>query len=129
MFDLSRFSQQAKKFVTKVINATSRKHTEKNSTLTNEKNIHQRFFVCSFEKKLRVKALSNEHSCHNNDEYSASTAQENYDEFNIVNRDFANRSLFEEKKDENKQINARSRKHLKKHFLIINFDMCYFIKI
>ena len=50
------------------------------------------------QKKLRVKALSNEHSCHDDNEHSASTAQENHDEFNIVNRDLADRFLFEKKK-------------------------------
>ena len=40
MFNLSRFFQRAKKSVTKVINANLRKHKKKNSTSTNERNIH-----------------------------------------------------------------------------------------
>ena len=41
MFHLLRFFQRTRKFVTKMINANSRKHTKKNSTSTNEKHIHQ----------------------------------------------------------------------------------------
>ena len=45
-----------------------------------------------------MKALSSEYLYHNDDKHSASTAQENHDEFNIINRDFVDRSLFERMK-------------------------------
>ena len=57
MFHLSRFFQRAKKSVMKMINANLRKHIKENSTSTNEKYIHQRFFICSFKEELRVNAL------------------------------------------------------------------------
>ena len=57
MFYLLRFFQRTKKFVTKMINANSQKYIKENSASTNEKHIHQQFFICSFEKEFRVNAL------------------------------------------------------------------------
>ena len=57
MFHLLRFFQRTRKFDMKIINANSRKHIKENSASTNEKHIHQQFFICLFEKKLRVNAL------------------------------------------------------------------------
>ena len=59
-----------------------------------------------------MKALSSEHSCHDDDEYSASTAQKNHDEFNIVNRDFTDRSLFEKKKKTRTNRQTQDRKSI-----------------
>ena len=81
-----------------MINANSRKHIKENLTSTKKKIIHQRFFVCSFKEKFRVKVLSNEHSYHDDNEHSALTTQENHNEFNIMNRNFTDQSLFERKK-------------------------------
>ena len=57
MFHLLRSFQRMRKSVMKMINANLQKHTKENSTSINEKHIHQQFFICSFEKELRVNAL------------------------------------------------------------------------
>ena len=95
-----------------MINANLRKLTKENSASTNKKNTHQRFFVCLFEKKLRVKILSSEHLCHNDNEHFALTAQKNHNEFNIVNRDLADRSLFERKKKTRTNRQTQDRKSI-----------------
>ena len=75
------------------------------------------FSYIYLKKELRVKALSSEHSCHDNKKYSTSIIQENYDEFNIINRKLTDRFLFEREKKTRMNRQMQDRKSIEKTFL------------